>query len=496
MASYNSIRKFIENCADEGFVYLNMGIDSINNLFNKKLMPVYTEYLKEGFYLRKLNPNRPNETLQHLTYFINEYLYGIDNNQNQQYNNIEEAVYYGVEHHIQSNEVDIFNMFRSETGDNFYFFLHNFYRIKNNRSDSSPYYFGNFKLYYEICKYLKFNINKIKFDEYFFSTIDSYYRTVRSVALAIRRFNDEKYLHYFNTKFSSAIESSGFLCNNIPCITGGSISSINFLRKLENKIFDYINKSSYYREEYIDKLFRFISLKLFIIFDDKDSIESIIYKIEKKYINQLQKLIDHRKRINMRLDDSFDHYDYSRSIILSTWLESKISYLDKERTVLYNGAKYTYRMSSRIDEIKYEDLTDEPIEKFIKFGGFPNTKPEKVFENSRLRKEKEYSENIVYFKDLNLNDVHTKQILNSKDLIMEGKLMNHCVSGYVHNCSSGISYIFHCNIGSGSTFEIQKSDNIFTLIQNRCIHNSNPSDDNIKYVENFVKHINKKSNNR
>ena len=501
MATLGTIEEFIINCNNEGFIYPNMDIESVHNLFNKKLMP---DYYEGKPYLRKPNHNRPNEDISTFIFYINKLLYGFNDSQPQIYPSLEDAIIYGCEWGMKADDVPtLLELFQNV--ENVNCFINHYKNIVNGRGMNSPYYFDDFKTYYKVCKFYKFDFPIIeRLDEYYFSEIQTQVDSRRSITESIIIHKAKRYYRFVNRTINILVDNitrgmdTNRLAPMFPMFRYGRgfnclgeyicISSYNYLRRIESKIINYIKNDVCEDNKKllnIDILLGYISNGFFIQYNDKDSIESIIHKIYKKYLNNI-----YSEGLDI-ISYNQNHWGISENIIVKKWVKSKADYLNKKRQILHNGNPYIYTMMSRIDEITYQDLTDEPVQKWIKFGGIPTTKPEKAFENSRIRTENEACIDIKYFKNIGLDNKQMSQICNSKDLVLEGKLMRHCVGGYVRNCESGRCFIFHCNVGSGSTVEIQKGEK-YILIQNRNIGNSSPSDDNIEYVNNWIKKINKK----
>lgn len=85
-------------------------------------------------------------------------------------------------------------------------------------------------------------------------------------------------------------------------------------------------------------------------------------------------------------------------------------------------------------------------------------------------------------------------INNSKDLIGEGKKLEHCVGNYVYDCERYYSFIFSVqnkeNIKDISTVEFQIRKDKFVLIQNRSFKNSEPSQEIKDATDIFLEYLN------
>lgn len=172
--------------------------------------------------------------------------------------------------------------------------------------------------------------------------------------------------------------------------------------------------------------------------------------------------------------------------LLIDWLARKWQnpVMSKQRT-LYGPNDYVrhYTYLDILDELQPEDLVN----------GI-DTKPDAAFRNSAGRLEAQYKASLgeaVMFRNSPFEDTEgIKFINNSVDLITEGKLMHHCVGGYLKACIASTSLIYHVNVkNQQSTLEIGRAnaENKWRLVQNKSHYNADPGDDNWKTVLSWCK---------
>lgn len=155
----------------------------------------------------------------------------------------------------------------------------------------------------------------------------------------------------------------------------------------------------------------------------------------------------------------------------------------RPRTITFEGREYEYRLSSRLDEIRGEDLTD----------GL-RTGVNRAFENAMERSKTQLELQMLESDDaiqtlpswLDLGELNRlivehgfiNHLNTERKLALEGKVMNHCVAGYKWHVESGTSWIFSlrdvaCN---RSTIEVRNVRDGRPCVVQNCSHgNSRPS---------------------
>jgi len=141
-----------------------------------------------------------------------------------------------------------------------------------------------------------------------------------------------------------------------------------------------------------------------------------------------------------------------------------------------NEERITFTYVNLLDEILAEDLVNGM-----------RTDPDIAFAQSQDRIEKSWLADMGENVDLPAGPApDTKQIVQIKTsnaLLEEGRLMKHCVGGYVKACVRGDSFIYHvCVNDKHSTLEISKRDGVWRLIQHAATKNVKPANNNIEAV--------------
>jgi hypothetical protein len=324
------------------------------------------------------------------------------------------------------------------------------------------------------------------------------------------------YINSLNQKIQPIIDNNGFgriiygIDSRFIFHRIGNLETMRMIQLLESRIINSVkkaieqvtnlNKTSLIN--IIESLILMSAYGCFVEIDVKDSLESVCHKLNKKYFpRQLPSNCFNPSTMMFRWSTFgiyvADSYAISRWMIVKKWADAKKTYLNKDRFIQVDGISRRYRMSSRLDEITYEDITDEPVQKWITYGGIPNTKPEKAFINSQVRQEKEYFDNPVEFKNINMDDTHIRQILNSIDLIAEGREMHHCAKSYIKVCQNNYAYIFRCDVSGRSTVEVRTDHGgILRVVQHRGVFNTEPSQENKIAVQSWIEQINQTRSHR
>jgi len=166
----------------------------------------------------------------------------------------------------------------------------------------------------------------------------------------------------------------------------------------------------------------------------------------------------------------------SRVFLKEPWLmpwflkKGPSQFLKNRTTYAPGGREISFILADKIDEIEVVDLikgVDTPVA--AAFEGAAKRIQEKI--------EADASKNIVFFKDpfysvtQKINGIEF--VTNSKDLILEGDRMKHCVGSYVGACRQKESFIYKL---SASTAEVDKTGRV---VQHRGYSNSNPPSEDI-----------------
>lgn len=153
--------------------------------------------------------------------------------------------------------------------------------------------------------------------------------------------------------------------------------------------------------------------------------------------------------------DQLDSYigRYCSSLLVWEWASRHANWVGKSRVIHGPGGRTDMLYNYHLLEL----VTEEHLPRGAKTSSEHVEECVKAVAQARLEA-RLYAKNVALpkFKGKIKDDSRIEQILESDDLLSEGKTMNHCVGAYVDACIAGTSCIFHVDDGTrlGATVEV------------------------------------------
>jgi hypothetical protein len=495
MATIQEIRNIIE---EKSFL-----VNGLKPLMTKgEIYEVYKEvtYSREwdNFYTvtRNLKETRPNEDLGSFIAVYNNIMYGEQAPYSQEplyldYTSEEYNLISKYKIHLEREDLWMLKCMSEKN-------ILAFKDIRDSRSEGSPYYFSDFKLFYYI----------------------TYYQLL-----------DEKYM---NAKFLSKIKTIYEIYKKESSIKYKLINCIKLAKLSDNFNYlvldtdDYYNAFYYILENKLN-LFEYVKTINYIISCQKyDTIEVLVKNTRTadeflyKFLisiglnaDEREKAMENRNFLNFNelchkvvgIDDITDiiknrlhlgRRPFKQLKVFCSWILEKQEQILKFKKAVYlpNGERREFGFIDRLDELKLEDIlgenVDEKVNLHISNKTAPKISVEKVFERMENRFRLQIEKSIlnrekIDFDNLEIDVEGATQLKDSHSLIMEGKALNHCVGGYVDNCRNRKSFIF--NINGSSTVEF---DNEFKVVQHRAYRNTEPDTTNNIIADRLLKTLQEK----